>query len=273
MHAWHAAFLRGRGRVLMNVKHGPSKHAHMDESVDTAAWCAGFVHASAGAEYSFSTPLAGSYSERVKLWVDNEMLIDQWTSLDHFMPSAHWKSSGEAEYHSLEMEYTCSTSDLTSLAGCGYSLEWMPFSIWATGTWAVVPAANLAIKKPDMCRNSEFLPDISLGGTCVQLSDTEFACPSECEYEKHEPTGYGVHWSCECSVRSAEECAPGLPLPILSSLSAPAKYMYTYTCIHTSACVSSPSQTLLRIVARMRTQKWAPRTRTRQRPCSYRMNA
>ena len=41
MHAWHAAFLRGRGRVLMYVKHGPSKHTHMDASVNTAAWCAG----------------------------------------------------------------------------------------------------------------------------------------------------------------------------------------------------------------------------------------
>jgi hypothetical protein len=133
------------------------------------------------------------------------MLIDQWTSLDHHTPGAHWKSREEAEYYSLEMEYTCSTTDLTSLAGCGYSLEWMPFS---TGTfeWAVVPAANLAIKKPAMCRDSEFLPDISVAGSCKQLSDTEFQCPSGCEYVKHER-----HWSCECQVTWIEECAQKLP--------------------------------------------------------------
>jgi hypothetical protein len=256
----------------MYVKHSTRKHAHIHVSVNTATWCAGFVHASAGAEYSFATPLAGSWSERVKLWVDNEMLIDQWTSLDHHTPGAHWKSREEAEYYSLEMEYTCSTTDLTSLAGCGYSLEWMPFS---TGTfeWAVVPAANLAIKKPAMCRDSEFLPDISVAGSCKQLSDTEFQCPSGCEYVKHER-----HWSCECQVTWIEECAQKLP-------GEGGRISYAACSLQCSVVVGggettrwsvfllSRSQKPLRIVARMHTEKWAARTRMRRRPLSYRFHA
>lgn len=49
---------------------------------------AGYVASTISQRYTFGVALAGAdRGERVKLWVDNKLVIDQWTSLDLQAPS------------------------------------------------------------------------------------------------------------------------------------------------------------------------------------------
>ena len=105
----------------------------------------GFFEADAAAtHYSFFTPLKTS-SERVRLWLDNELVIDQWTSLSSTDPGgsvyndffsaqpgarrtafvvspqtiATGASRDISDMHDISMSYKCSDE----LAMCGYQLQ------------------------------------------------------------------------------------------------------------------------------------------------------
>lgn len=45
----------------------------------------GFIHTTTSGMYTFRTVIGGD-DERVKLWIDNKMIIDHWTSLNYLNP-------------------------------------------------------------------------------------------------------------------------------------------------------------------------------------------
>jgi len=93
---------------------------------DFAVRWVGFVRPSRAQQYTFHMAMANSgganpHAERVKLWVDNSIIIQQWASLASTAPSgtiAFGKGNG---YYDISALYKCSS---TGGSSCGYTLKW-----------------------------------------------------------------------------------------------------------------------------------------------------
>ena len=95
----------------------------------------GFVKPSRTDEYTFHVPLYGAESpysvasERVRLWVDNELIIDQWASLGltvggvktGSVPSGTLSFPKADDYYSIQLDYK--VVDATQIKR-GWRLEW-----------------------------------------------------------------------------------------------------------------------------------------------------
>lgn len=64
---------------------------------------AGFIKPAGTGEYTFTTAVLGS-DERVKLWIDNSLLIDQWTSLNALTSTGTYNLA-TATYHPVSLQY------------------------------------------------------------------------------------------------------------------------------------------------------------------------
>jgi hypothetical protein len=64
----------------------------------------GFVLPAAAGEHTFHATLKGA-DERVKVWIDNSLLIDQWSSLGALTPAATYGALSTTSYYSLSAEY------------------------------------------------------------------------------------------------------------------------------------------------------------------------
>jgi hypothetical protein len=116
------------------------KAAYAPGSLDDASalfavrW-AGFVKPSATSEYTFRALVSGTTgtpnAERVKLWIDNSLIIDQWTSIASTSPSGTISFPSAADnLYDVQMEYKRVTATPAVLAGALVD--------------ANVPAGNLA---------------------------------------------------------------------------------------------------------------------------------
>eukprot|EP00961_Rhodomonas_salina_P019509 262828-Rhodomonas_salina.2 len=92
----------------------------------------GLVRPQYAEEYNFTIAVLQA-DERVKLWVDDMLLVDAWSSLSSTQLSATFDSLFANGYYSIQVEYK-HQSDLH-----GYSLSWSS----ATETLAVVPTDRL----------------------------------------------------------------------------------------------------------------------------------
>jgi hypothetical protein len=81
----------------------------------------GFILFPYAQEYEFSTILANN-SDRVRMWIDNQLVVDQWTSLDTSEPSANYtavsQENGLGSNISLQVEYRHVQGD------AGLKLKW-----------------------------------------------------------------------------------------------------------------------------------------------------
>jgi hypothetical protein len=89
----------------------------VQDQVFAVRW-SGFIRPSTAAEYTFRTIAVSpaNEQERVKLWLDNQLVIDQWTSLSATAPSAKFSFPVSMDYYELEMEYRSEVADKTDLS-------------------------------------------------------------------------------------------------------------------------------------------------------------
>merc|ERR1719181_1281419 len=90
----------------------------------------GFVRPSRASQYTFHVNLgevgavggatANLPADRVKLWVDNSIIVQQWTSLASTAPSGTMGFAKGNGYYDISMLYKCGAAG----AKCGYSLLW-----------------------------------------------------------------------------------------------------------------------------------------------------
>jgi len=111
---------------------------------DFAVRWVGFVRPSKAQQYTFHTYLsdesdgaAQTTYERVKLWVDNSIIIQQWTSLASTAPSGTIGFSKGNGYYDISMLYACSSTTEGGTAKCRYQLAW-------ENTASGVPAQDVA---------------------------------------------------------------------------------------------------------------------------------
>jgi hypothetical protein len=87
----------------------------VQDQVFAARW-SGFIRPSTAAEYTFKTVsvVHADKQERVKLWLDNQLVIDEWTSLSAALTSvqATFSFPVAMDYYELELEYKAMTASL-----------------------------------------------------------------------------------------------------------------------------------------------------------------
>ena len=91
---------------LIPAQKAPGSIASVDNTFGVR-W-AGFINPTSTTEYTFlvQMPNAAAGQERVKLWLDNKLVIDQWTSLSGCLPSATVAFAGSGSMlYDLQMEY------------------------------------------------------------------------------------------------------------------------------------------------------------------------
>lgn len=127
-----------------------------DAMVDFGAIWEGMVRAPSAGDYTFGVPLTSS-EERVKLWVDGLLLVDQWSSLDTLTPSpspapvVSFQSDGFAE---VAVKYWSGGNG--TLAPRGLSLQWTHSGSSSTA----IPSSNL-FRSPRLAPTN---------GTAIQIS-------------------------------------------------------------------------------------------------------
>lgn len=89
-----------------------------------AARWAGFIKIPNASDFALYT-VVESARERMKLWVDNSLLINEWNSLNSLAPSGTFTPAVVDALYSIMLEYHDGLSSVsTELASPGLSLEW-----------------------------------------------------------------------------------------------------------------------------------------------------
>ena len=91
---------------------------------------AGFVSASLSQTYTFSVSMpehdqaSAQLPSRIKLWIDNQLIIDQWSSLTHQSPTGKVTLDAHSLYD-MSLLYKCPTnSSAPSASACQHTLNW-----------------------------------------------------------------------------------------------------------------------------------------------------
>jgi hypothetical protein len=117
----------------------------------------GFVRPAAAQEYTFYAGMQDA-SQRLRLWVDNVLTMDQWTSLSGTESSGTISFPTANDYYDIVMDYK-----LPGITGAGHgaSLKWS--SVSGSVTKAVVPAGNLFQAQLLFSRTAIFFPSTISG--------------------------------------------------------------------------------------------------------------
>uniref|UniRef100_A0A7S0EWB6 PA14 domain-containing protein n=1 Tax=Hanusia phi TaxID=3032 RepID=A0A7S0EWB6_9CRYP len=101
----------------------------------------GFVRPSQAQQYTFSMNLFSiGKEERVKLWVDNSIIIQQWTSLASTSPSGTIGFGKGNGYYDIMALYKCTGNCSTA----GYALKWLyQTSSTSSSTFSTIPSDRL----------------------------------------------------------------------------------------------------------------------------------
>mmetsp|Transcript_34887 Transcript_34887/g.82189 ORF Transcript_34887/g.82189 Transcript_34887/m.82189 type:complete len:5981 (-) Transcript_34887:63-18005(-) len=153
---------------LQNVQFQPANAYDNDNSVPTVSSFsvryAGFVAPTRDSTYDFQWDRQnGAAEDRVRVWVDNSLIIDQWTSLAASSPSGAIELRS-AYYYDTMVDYKyvsgCTSGTCNALA----VLKWRP----SGGTMATITSANLYRGYDIM--DSPFTVDVKPAGTCSAKS-------------------------------------------------------------------------------------------------------
>ena len=105
----------------------------------------GFVRPSKAQQYTFAVvmPQSGTAGqvERVKLWVDNSIIVSQWTSLASTNPSGTIAFGNSNGYYDISALYKCTTG-----SSCAYTLFWQSTTTGVTATdtqYGRIPSTRL----------------------------------------------------------------------------------------------------------------------------------
>ncbi len=79
----------------------------------------GFVRPSKAQQYTFHIPLVAAATDRVKLWVDNSIIIQQWASIGSTAPSGTIGFAAGNGYYDISMVFKSTVPALN-----GYQLMW-----------------------------------------------------------------------------------------------------------------------------------------------------
>ena len=107
-----------------------------------ARW-AGFVSATMSATYTFALELSppgapgGDVASRVKLWLDNRLVIDQWSSLALAAPTSNMRLES-AGFYDISVLFKCHAA----AAACAHKLSWRSTAS-AAQTRVAVPTSAL----------------------------------------------------------------------------------------------------------------------------------
>ena len=156
---------------VMDISWNGSALAYLPKYVGTVRW-RGLIRPTATTPYTFVTlqdvKNASIPSDRVQLWLDGQLLLDQWTSLD-FTPAAVSVSFPMAyEFYELEMLYQ--SQAFTRLR--------LPVIRLAGNAPSAIPSSNLFISQPvaDSPYSIQVLPALTdlassvLAGSYLTLS-------------------------------------------------------------------------------------------------------
>mmetsp|Transcript_4481 Transcript_4481/g.6596 ORF Transcript_4481/g.6596 Transcript_4481/m.6596 type:complete len:923 (+) Transcript_4481:133-2901(+) len=131
---------RTSGHTDGNLGLVPHASLAPDASSFGVRW-SGFMRAHETRQYTLRVKVGGDSTagsaqhdgagERLRLWVDNSLLIDQWTSLSSFAPSGTiGLPQVQSNLFDVELVYKC----MNTSAGCGVRLLWDELS-GAGGSW------------------------------------------------------------------------------------------------------------------------------------------
>ena len=120
-------------------------------------------------QYTFTAKMA-SVSERLKLWVDNSLLIEQWTSRSVSVPTATYSFSRGYEMYDIQMDYTAKSPASSRRASLFWSNKQQPVA-------SVIPPSMFSRRRLDFTTLvlSEAvitggLSTVQQGGTSASLS-------------------------------------------------------------------------------------------------------
>lgn len=125
------ASVASTGAALASTWPGEGALSLADGKWFSARWT-GFIKPAAAGEHTFHTTLADS-DERVKVWIDNSLLIDQWSSLSALTAAATYGSLSTSAYYSLTAAYKQEEGDRQA------KLEWEAPGVSKT----VIPSGNM----------------------------------------------------------------------------------------------------------------------------------
>ena len=126
---------------------------------------AGFVAPTKDSTYNFvwERGTLTAAADRVRLWVDNSLIIDQWTSLAGTDPSGNIELRA-AYYYDTKLDYKWVTGCTSGSCSATAKLQWKP----SGGTLADITSANLYRGYDVM--DSPFNVDVKPAGTCAAKS-------------------------------------------------------------------------------------------------------
>ncbi len=109
-----------------------------------AARWAGFVRIPNASDFAFY-PKIESSRERVKLWVDDRLVISQWTSLMTLQLSVTFAPATAGALYSIRLEYHDGLMSMSNeVSSPGLSLEWeSPSGVGTLTTRAIIPQTSL----------------------------------------------------------------------------------------------------------------------------------
>ena len=130
----------------------------VQDNVFAARW-SGLIRPSSAAEYTFHTvqqtgSAAGDSGEqRVKLWLDNVLVIDQWTSLDSASPTATYAFPAANDYYEVSMEYM-SLSAAATLTDYMANANYLPTAYLAIQQSLLLSAATVVVGSSSLAQSA-----------------------------------------------------------------------------------------------------------------------
>ena len=103
--------------------------------------------------------------DRVKLWLDDKVIIDAWTSLHSITPSATWRFSTSEAYEDIKIVYKTTETCVYPYFCYDLKLKWQRSG--TAGSPAVIPSRNL-YQRTDFSRlpaRTDILPSIAAANT------------------------------------------------------------------------------------------------------------
>ena len=168
------------------------------------------------------TVLLQNSGERARLWVDNSLVIDQWTSLASFSTSATIAFSVANGYYDILLEY----KQLSSSSLCGAGLYWAGNNV----AYGLVPSSSLAEahdipgtpKSLAVISGPAFAGTSTISGSCLSLATSGAACQFTVQFQDQ----YGIGTRMQ---RTLEAFAFDVPTGLSESIS-------TANCLGSQAC-------------------------------------
>jgi hypothetical protein len=131
-----------RGSIMSTASGQTSTPSLVFRDGYAARW-AGFVKIPNASDFAFYTRVE-STRERMKLWVDDTLIIDQWNKLETLQPSGTFKPIASNALYRFILEYHDGLNSISSeLAYPGLSLEWeSPAGSGTSTPRAVIPQSS-----------------------------------------------------------------------------------------------------------------------------------